>query len=98
MERYHEEYARLGNRDQAIISSYVSLFDPAMVSIASDALAIFTLAVARIPVIQNIAFVASFWIVTIVVSVITLHPVLLSFIPPPRHDPRPAAILAIAFI
>ena len=97
MERYHEEYARLGNKDQAIISSYVSLFDPAMVSIASDALAIFTLAVARIPVIQNIAFVASFWIVTIVVSVITLHPVLLSYIPPPRQDPKAGSYLSDRF-
>jgi len=88
MERYHEEYARLQNRDDAIVSSYLSLFDPATVSIASDALAILTLAVARIPVIQNIAFVASFWVITIIISVITLHPVLLTFIPPPRHDPK----------
>ena len=88
MERYHEQYAILQNRDEAIVSSYLSLFDPATVSIASDSLAILTLAVARIPVIQNIAFVASFWIVTIIISVITLHPVLLSFIPPPRHDPK----------
>lgn len=88
MERYHEEYARLQNREQAIVSSYLSLFDPATVSIASDALAILTLAVARIPVIQNIAFVSSFWVITIIVSVVTLHPVLLTFIPPPRHDPK----------
>ncbi len=88
MERYHEEYARLQNKDEAIVSSYLSLFDPASVSIATDALAILTLAVARIPVIQGIAYVASFWIVTITVSVITLHPVLLSFIPPPRHNPK----------
>lgn len=97
MERYHEEYARLKNKDQAIISSYISLFDPASVSIASDSLAILTLAVARIPVIQDIAFVASFWIVTITVSVITLHPVLLSFIPPPRHDPKAGIRLSDRF-
>lgn len=88
MERYHEEYARLQDKDGAIVASYLSLFDPATVSIASDALAILTLAVARIPVIQNIAFVASFWVITITVSVVTLHPVLLTFIPPPRSDPR----------
>ena len=88
MERYHEQYARLQNREQAIVSSYLSLFDPAFVSITADAAALLTLAVARIPVIQNLAFVSSFWILTIVVSVITLHPVLLTFIPPPRHDPK----------
>src|SRR5437762_1861714 len=43
MERYHEEYFRLQNKEQAIVSSYLSLFDPAFVSIAADALAILTL-------------------------------------------------------
>ena len=97
MERYHEEYFRLQNKKQAIVSSYLSLFDPAFVSIAADALAILTLAVARIPVIQNLAFVASFWILTIAVSVITLHPVLLTFIPPPRHDPKAGTRLSDHF-
>ena len=97
MERYHEEYFRLQNKKQAIVSSYLSLFDPAFVSIAADALAILTLAVARIPVIQNLAFVASFWILTIAVSVITLHPVLLTFIPPPRQDPKAGTRLSDRF-
>jgi predicted RND superfamily exporter protein len=88
MERYHEEYFRLQNKEQAILSSYLSLFDPAFVSIAADALALLTLAIARIPIIQNLAYVSSFWILTITVSVITLHPVLLTFIPAPRHDPK----------
>lgn len=97
MERYHEEYFRLQNREQAILSSYLSLFDPAFVSIAADALALLTLAVARIPVIQNLAYVSSFWILTITVSVITLHPVLLSFIPPPQHDPKAGTRLSDRF-
>lgn len=97
MERFHEEYARLGDKHAAIVASYLSLFDPAFVSIAADALALLTLAVARIPVIQNMAFVASFWILTISVSVITLHPVLLSFLPPPYRDPRAGTRLSDCF-
>ncbi len=97
MERFHEEYHRLGDKHAAIVSSYLSLFDPAFVSIAADALALLTLAVARIPVIQNLAFVASFWILTIAVSVITLHPVLLSFLPPPPRDPRAGTRLSDRF-
>ena len=88
MERYHEEYARLGDKDAAILQSYLGLFSPALVSIASDGLAILSLAVARIPLIQKMAFLSSFWIFTIAISVVTLHPILLSFLPPPRHDPR----------
>ncbi len=88
MERYHEEYRRLGNKQEAILSSYLSLFSPALVSIASDGLAILTLAVAHIPLIQKLAYVSSFWVFTISISVVTLHPIILYFIPPPPHDPK----------
>ena len=74
---------RLGDKHAAIVSSYLSLFDPAFVSITADALALLTLAVARIPVIQNLAFVASFWILTITVSVITSASGATLFLPPP---------------
>jgi predicted RND superfamily exporter protein len=88
MERYHEEYFRLGDKNAAILRSYIGLFSPALVSIASDGLAILSLAVARIPLIQKMAFLSSFWIFTISISVVTLHPILLSFLPPPRHDSK----------
>lgn len=87
MERYHEEYYHLGDKTAAIRASYLGLFAPAFVSIAADGLAILTLAVAGIPLIQNLAFVCSFFIVTITVSVVTLHPIILTFVRPPRHDP-----------
>jgi predicted RND superfamily exporter protein len=88
MERYHEEYHRLQNKQEAILASYLSLFSPALVSIASDGLAILTLALAHIPLIQKLAYVSSFWVATISISVVTLHPIILYFIPPPRHDPK----------
>ena len=88
MERYHEEYHRLKDKHEAIMVSYVGLFSPALVSIATDAFAILTLAVARIPVIQKIAYVTCFWVSTIAISVVTLHPIVLSFLPPPRDDPK----------
>jgi len=85
MERYHEEYHRLHDKTEAIIHSYISLYSPAMVAIASDALAILTIAVASIPLMQKLAFVASFWIVSIFLSVVTLHPIILSFVNPPKE-------------
>jgi predicted RND superfamily exporter protein len=84
MERYHEEYRRLGNREEAIVRSYTSLYSPAMVSLLADGLAILTLYVARIPLIQKLAVLSSFWVVSIFVSVVTLHPVLLSVVDPPK--------------
>jgi len=88
MERYHEEYFRLGDKDLAIRQSYVSLFSPALVSIASDGLAILSLTVARIASLQQLAIISSFWIFTISISVVTLHPILLSLLLPPRRDPK----------
>lgn len=88
MERYHEEYRKLGDRDAAIVKSYTELYAPAMVAILSDALAILTLIVARIPLIQKLAILTAFWIISIFVSVVTLHPVILSFTRPPKHKEK----------
>src|SRR5881409_1008187 len=86
MERYHEEYHRLRDRDQAIVKSYAEIYAPAMVSILADGLAILTLLVARIPIIQKLAILCSFWIISIFISVVTLHPIILSFTPPPAQE------------
>jgi hypothetical protein len=85
MERYHEEYHKLGDRDAAIVKSYTELYAPAMVAILSDAIAIFTLIVARIPLIQKLAILTAFWIISIFISVVTLHPIILSFTKPPAQ-------------
>src|SRR5213596_125642 len=86
MERYHEEYRRLRDRDQAIVKSYAEIYAPAMVSILADGLAILTLLVSRIPIIQKLAILCSFWIISIFISVVTLHPIILSFTPPPAEE------------
>jgi uncharacterized protein len=88
MDRYHEEYYRLNDRHQAIIVSYTHLFAPAIASIVTDGIGLLVVAVAPIPLIQKVALFSSFWIVSIFFSVVTLHPVILSYInPPPPHVP-----------
>src|SRR5439155_25252222 len=86
MEPYHEEYHNLRDKDQAIVKSYAEIYAPAMVSILADGLAILTLLVARIPIIQKLAILCSFWIISIFISVVTLHPIILSFTPPPAEE------------
>ena len=85
MERYHEEYHRLKDKDQAIVKSYTEIYAPAMVSLLADGLATLTLLVASIPLIQKLAILCSFWIISIFVSVVTLHPIILAYTPPPRE-------------
>jgi predicted RND superfamily exporter protein len=87
MERYHEVYHACHDRHTAIMRSYTSLYSPAMVSILADGMAILTIAVAGIPLMQKLAFVASFWIISIFLSVVTLHPIILSYLPPPKDQP-----------
>jgi predicted RND superfamily exporter protein len=87
MERYHEVYYACHDRHTAIMRSYISLYSPAMVSILADGAAILTIAVASIPLMQKLAFVASFWIISIFLSVVTLHPIILSYVRPPRDQP-----------
>ena len=85
MERYHEEYHRLKDKDQAIVKSYTEIYAPAMVSLLADGLATLTLLVASIPLIQKLSILCSFWIISIFVSVVTLHPIILAYTPPPRE-------------
>src|SRR5438552_5626054 len=93
MERYHEEYHRLRDKNQAIVKSYTEIYAPAMVSLLADGLAILTLLVARIPILQKLAILCSFWIISIFVSVVTLHPIILSFTPPPSEEGAAQGIL-----
>ena len=82
MDRYHDEYYRLKDRHAAIVASYSYLFAPA---IASNRYRRDRTAHHRgspIPLIQKIAIFASLSIVSIFISVVTLHPVILSYIQP----------------
>ncbi len=86
MARYHEEYLRVGEQREAIIRGYGELFTPASLSIATDAIGVLLISVATIPLMRHLGFFASFWILTIVVTVPTLSPLLLSLVRPPRRE------------
>src|SRR4030095_11187488 len=88
MDRYHEECHRLQDKDAAIVKSYTEIYAPAMVSLIADSVAVLTLLVARIPMIQKLAWLCFFWIASIFVSVVTLHPIILAYTPPPEEHSR----------
>lgn len=83
MDRYHEEYHRTGDKRTAIVESYSHLFPPAIASILNDAAGLFVVALAKIPLIQKVALFSCFWIFSILISVVTLHPIILSMTNPP---------------
>ena len=90
MDRYHEEYYRLKDRhagDRRVVLA--PLRSRRCRRIVTDGIGLLIVAVAPIPLIQKVAIFASFWIVSIFISVVTLHPVILSYIqPPPQHGAR----------
>jgi predicted RND superfamily exporter protein len=86
MDRYHEEYYKSGDKTKAIIDSYSHLFPPAIASIITDGIGLLVVAVAPIPLIQKVAIFASFWVVSIFISVVTLHPIILKAIDPPPES------------
>jgi hypothetical protein len=148
MDRYHEEYHRLGDKHGAIVESYSHLFAPAIASIVTDGMGLLIIAggmatsvalnltlfiavsgwvatrvargrrrwlaltlllgifavstiltprlfpVALVPLIRKVAIFASFWIVSIFISVVTLHPIILSWINPPGVRARSAGARA----
>jgi hypothetical protein len=83
MDRYHEEYHRTHDKHTAIVESYSHLFPPAIASILNDAAGIFLVVLAPIPLIQKVAIFSFFWIFSILISVVTLHPIILSATNPP---------------
>ncbi|MEW5980229.1 MAG: MMPL family transporter [Acidobacteriota bacterium] len=83
LSRYHEEYVTLGDKREAIIRGYGELFAPAALSIATDALGLLLISVVTIPLMRNLGFFGSFWIVSLVVAVPTLNPIVLSLIGAP---------------
>src|SRR5262249_37417938 len=88
MDRYHEEYHRTTDSHRAIVNSYSHLSPPAIASVLADGFALLVVAIAPIPLIQKCAIFSSFWIISIFVSVVTLHPIILSATTPPGVESR----------
>jgi len=93
MDRYHEDYRFWGDKQRAIVTSYSHLFPPAIAAVVTDGLGLLVVAVTPIPLVQKVALFASFWIVSLLISVVTLHPIILSLTRPPpvRSRAHPAA-------
>jgi uncharacterized protein len=84
--RYNEEYGRIRDRKGAIVKAYGELLMPGTLSIITDGTGVLLIAIATIPLMRNLAFFCSFWIVSIFISVQTLNPILLSFLRPPKES------------
>ncbi|MBZ0272343.1 MMPL family transporter [bacterium] len=93
IERYTEEFDKHHDRRESAIATLGGLSKPGLVSIITDAAGVFIVAVTPIPLMQKLAIMGGFWIMSIAVTDMILNPVLLSFLPPPKKSHARTGIL-----
>lgn len=88
MDRYHQEYAVIGDKKQAIIKAYAAVFEPCLVGTVADGIGCLTICIASIPLMQKLAYVSSFWVISILLAVTILNPCILYFLPAPAIEDK----------
>ncbi len=86
VERYIEEYAKCRDKSEAAAATFTGLFKPGMVAIITDAAGLMLILLTPIPLLQKLAVMGGFWVLSILISDMILNPVFLSFLPAPNPD------------
>jgi predicted RND superfamily exporter protein len=82
--RYLEEYDHRKDRVEAAVAASIGVFKPGALAIFIDIVGILFIALAPIPLLQKLAYLGSFWLLSIFVSAMVLSPILLSLLPVPK--------------
>jgi len=85
VQRYYNEYDRLGEVIPAVKASFVGIFTPGVLSMVTDVFGILCIAVTPIPVIQKLAYIGTVWVISLVVGGLIFDPIILSYLPPPKR-------------
>ncbi|MBN2467684.1 MAG: MMPL family transporter [Deltaproteobacteria bacterium] len=84
-ERYFECYVESRDVRKAAVDCSSSMLAPGILGITTDALGILLISVAPIPIMEKLAYVCSFWAITIVFNGIIFTPLMLSFFKAPGN-------------
>jgi predicted RND superfamily exporter protein len=82
--RYIEEYFDKKDKKEAALAVFGGLFKPGMVAIITDAAGVMLVWLTPIPLLQKLAVMGGFWVLSIVISDMILNPVFLTFLPAPK--------------
>jgi len=85
VERYFHELNRTRDKILAARNTFNSLFRPGSLAIVADAAALALIGLGSVPINDNMAVYASFWALSMVVTVLIVIPMMLSLLPQPRH-------------
>jgi len=84
IERFLSEYKVTRDRREAAIATFSGLLKPGFVSIITDAAGVFIVILTPIPLMEKLALMGSFWVMSIIVSDMLFNPIFLSLLPPPK--------------
>jgi len=87
-ERYFECYNEHKEVIPACIECATSILPPGLLGITTDAIGILLIAVAPVPIMQHMAYLCSFWALSIAITVLVLTPILISFFSAPKNIPE----------
>ena len=95
VERFYEEYERLRDKDEAVISSMAELLLPGTLAIVTDALGIWVIGVSSIALMKKVAIFGAFWALSIAITEMLLNRLMIAYFPAPKktehYVPRPIA-------
>jgi len=100
VERFYEEYERLEDKEEAVVSSMAELLLPGTLAIVTDAFGILVIGVSSIALMKKIAIFGSFWALSIAVTEMLLNRLMIVYMPAPsstKHyvPPRIARLLEV---
>jgi len=87
-ERFFELYDEHKDKYKACVLCTESIFPPGLLGIITDMGGVLVIAVAPIPLLQKLALFCSFWIASIIITVMVLNPILFYYFPVPRNIGR----------
>jgi predicted RND superfamily exporter protein len=98
VERFYEEYERLENKQEAVISSMAELLLPGTLAIVTDAFGIFVIGVSSIALMQKVAMFGAFWALSIVVTEMLLNRLMIAYFPAPKSTRHYTPSVVHAFL
>ncbi len=84
VERYYFELAQCDDGPLAARRTFDALFRPGSLGVLSDAIGIFLISLGSIPINTKLAYYASIWSLSVIVTVLITVPLLLHVLPKPR--------------
>jgi uncharacterized protein len=97
VERYFLELARTDDKQIAARNTFNALFRPGALAIVADAAALFLIGLGSVPINDKMAIYASFWAVSMLVTVLVTLPMLLAILPKPKNIAAKQTFIRDAF-